>query len=158
AVYRDTKDGVESLKKMIDHFQDIVDSRRDESAAVRQSAPIPVLQPNSIQVLEEKRLVFNVSGTITDQEGLPLVGVNVLVKGTNQGTATDLDGRFELADIDENAVLVVSYIGYQTQEISVAGRTDLSITLVSDSQLLNEVVVISYGTNTKQEVTGSIAT
>src|SRR5690606_23855513 len=60
---------------------------------------------------------IDVSGTITDEQGQPLIGVNIQVKGTNQGTATDLDGRFALADVAEDAVLVISYIGYQTQEV-----------------------------------------
>lgn len=159
AVYRDTEAGVESLKKMIDHFQGIVDNKRnEESKEIHKTSPLPALQPNHLKTIEQKRLVFNVNGRITDQEGNPLVGVNVLVKETTHGTATDLEGRFVLEDIDENAVLVISYIGYQTQEVPVAGRTELSITLISDSQLLNEVVVISYGTNTKAEVTGSIST
>src|SRR5690606_18129606 len=100
---------------------------------------VQALKPSSLREVLNKRLVINVQGTVTDQEGEPLIGVNVVVKGTNQGTATDLDGRFVLEDVDENAVLIISYIGYQTQEVLVAGKTTLDITLLSDSQLLDEV-------------------
>lgn len=154
AVYRDTDEGVESIKKMIDHFQGIVDSKQSRND--RKVRPVQNLKPTSLIELLTKRLVINVQGTITDQEGEPLIGVNVIVKGSNQGTATDLEGRFELEDIDENAVLVISYIGYQTQEVMVAGKTSLDITLLSDSQLLDEVVVVGYGTSQKKDLTGAV--
>src|SRR5690606_21704925 len=82
---------------------------------------------------------------------------NIQVKGTNMGTSTDIDGQFTLDDIDENAVLVVSYIGYQTQEVSVAGKSNLSIVLLSDSQLLDEVVVVGYGTQKKTSLTSAVS-
>src|SRR5690606_17252102 len=99
AVYRDTDEGVESLKKMIDHFQGIVDSKQARND--RMIRPVQALKPSSLREVLNKRLVINVQGTVTDQEGEPLIGVNVVVKGTNQGTATDLDGRFVLEDVDE---------------------------------------------------------
>lgn len=100
---------------------------------------------------------FNIEGQVTDDTGEPLIGVNIQVKGTNKGTATDFEGRFTLEDIDENAVLVVSYVGYQTKEVSVAGKSNLAITLVSDSQLLDEVVVVGYGTVKKRSLTASVS-
>lgn len=100
---------------------------------------------------------IDVSGVITDEEGEPLIGVNILVKGTNNGVSTDFEGRFSLEDVDENAVLVISYVGYQTQEVPVVGQSNLNITMVSDSQLLDEVVVVGYGTMKKSDLTGSVA-
>src|SRR5690625_4866245 len=94
---------------------------------------------------------ITVNGIVTDQEGEPLIGVNIQVKGSSKGTATDFDGKFILEDIDENAVLVVSYVGYQTQEIAVAGKSDLEIVMTSDSQLLDEVVVTGFGLSQKKE-------
>lgn len=115
--------------------------------------------PSSDRLLQEiKEMAFNISGQVVDQEGEPLIGVNILVKGTNKGTATDFEGRFTLEDIDENAVLVVSYVGYHTQEVAVAGKSNLTITLLSDSQLLDEVVVVGYGTQKKVNLTGSVST
>ena len=98
----------------------------------------------------------DVSGTITDESGEPLIGVNIQVKGSNQGTATDFDGHFTLEDVEEDAILLVSYIGYQSQEVPVDGRTSILITLQTDSQLLDEVVVVGYGTMKKSDLTGSI--
>src|SRR5690606_22814274 len=100
---------------------------------------------------------FSVEGTVVDQQGEPLIGVNIQIKGTNQGTATDIEGKFVLEEIDDNAVLVVSYIGYQTLEVPVSGMSELTITLISDSQLLDEVVVVGYGTQKKINLTGSLA-
>ncbi|HLU94418.1 MAG TPA: SusC/RagA family TonB-linked outer membrane protein, partial [Membranihabitans sp.] len=86
----------------------------------------------------------------------PLIGVNVLIKGTTRGTSTDFEGRFTLDEVDEQAVLVVSYIGYQTQEIKVGGRTMIEIVLIEDSQTLDEVVVVGYGTQKKSDLTGAV--
>src|SRR5690606_8048034 len=97
---------------------------------------------------------IDITGTITDEEEMPLIGVNIQVKGSNQGTASDLDGRFSLTGVDENAILVVSYIGYQTQEIAVSGQTNFAITMLSDAQLLDELVVVGYGTVKKSDLTG----
>ena len=113
-------------------------------------------------VINHTRLValmkfgINIDGQVTDTNGEPLIGVNIQVKGTNRGTSTDFEGNFTLEDIDENAILVVSYIGYQTQEVQVAGKSVLNITLISDSQLLDEVVVVGYGTQTKESLVGSV--
>src|SRR5690625_2589626 len=100
---------------------------------------------------------ITVNGIVTDQDGEPLIGVNIQVKGSDKGTATDFDGKFILEDIDENAVLVVSYVGYQTQEVTVSGRSELTITLTSDAQLLDEVVVVGYGTQKKVNLTGAVS-
>ncbi|HLU93780.1 MAG TPA: TonB-dependent receptor [Membranihabitans sp.] len=99
---------------------------------------------------------IEITGIVTDEEGEPLIGVNIQVKGTNTGTTTEIDGHFTLDVVDENAILVLSYIGYQTQEISVAGNATLNITMISDSQLLDEVVVVGYGTQKKINLTGSV--
>lgn len=107
--------------------------------------------------VQEIAIGIEVTGTVTDDKGEPLIGVNIRVKGTNQGTSTDLDGRFLLENIDEEAVLEVSYIGYQALEVKVGGRTSIDIVLNSDSQLLDEIVVVGYGTMKKSDLTGSIS-
>ncbi len=99
---------------------------------------------------------LTVNGRVVDPNGEPLIGVNIQVEGNNKGTSTDVEGHFSIEDIDDNAVLIVSYVGYQTQEIPVAGKSNLSITLVLDSQLLDEVVVVGYGTQKKENLTGAI--
>jgi len=94
-----------------------------------------------------------VSGTVLDDQGLPLPGVNVIEKGTNNGRQTDFNGEFEIT-VAEDATLVFSYIGFVSQEVPVTGA-DLSITLETDRGALDEVVVVGYGTATKQSFTGT---
>src|SRR5690606_1472405 len=107
--------------------------------------------------LYNKRLVLNITGRVTDVAGEPLIGVNILVKGTNKGTTTDIDGRFSINDVDDQAVLVLSYIGYQSQEVAVGGKTNLTIIMQEDVQTLDEVVVVGYGTQMKENLTGAVS-
>src|SRR5690606_16680508 len=100
--------------------------------------------------------VINISGTVTDQNGEALIGVNIQVKGTTKGTITDFDGRYSLDDVDEQAILVFSYIGFQSQEVPVAGKSTIDIVLLPDAQLLDEVIVVGYGTVKKSDLTGSV--
>src|SRR5690625_1929667 len=141
---------------MINHMQDLVEER--ESAKKRILSPISRLSTLSAKDLYHKRFVFGVSGTVMDEEGEPLIGVNIQVKGGNKGTSTDFDGEFTLEDIDENSVLVVSYVGYQTQEVSVAGKSTLEIIMIPDSQLVDEVVVVGFGKQKKESVISSVET
>ena len=98
----------------------------------------------------------SVSGHVKDNTGFGVIGASVLEKGTANGTITDIDGNFTLS-VDENATLVVSYIGYNTEEVAVKGRTNISVTLSEGAVALNEVVAVGYGTQTKKEITGSVA-
>lgn len=97
-----------------------------------------------------------VSGRVKDQAGADLPGVTVLVKGTNQGTATDANGVFTLTCAPDSR-LVFSFLGYAAQEVAVAGRTTVSVALATDSKQLDDVVVVGYGTQTKAEFTGAAA-
>lgn len=97
-----------------------------------------------------------VKGVIQDASGSPLIGANVIVKGTTIGTITDFDGKFTL-DAPANATLVVTYIGYVTQEVRVDGRNVMNIVLKEDSEALDEVVVIGYGSARKGDLTGPIS-
>lgn len=98
----------------------------------------------------------NITGTVTDTQGEPLTGASVLIKGTQQGVSTDIDGNFALK-VAQGKTLVVSYIGYITQEVPVKG-TNLNIVLKEDQQILDEVVVVGYGTMQRKDLTGSIST
>lgn len=107
--------------------------------------------PNTVNISQQiKKLV---TGVVVDAAGLPLIGVNVSVKGTTEGTITDLDGKFNL-NVSSQSMLVISYIGYKTVEIPV--RENVRVVLEEDSQALEEVVVVGYGTMRKSDVTGSI--
>jgi hypothetical protein len=98
-----------------------------------------------------------VKGKIIDGSGEALIGVTVQVQGTTVGTTTDVDGNFTIPNIPTNAVLEVSYVGMRLQTIPVNGRTSINITLEEDTELLEEIVVVGYGTMRKNDVTGSLA-
>lgn len=84
----------------------------------------------------------SVTGTVTDETGEPVIGANVAVQGTTMGTVTDIDGNFALNNIANNAVLSISYVGYVTEEVSVAGKSVINVTLKENREVLDEVVVI----------------
>ena len=98
---------------------------------------------------------INVHGVVKDQTGETVIGATVIEKGTNNGTVTDFDGNFSLS-VPANATLSISFIGFATQEIPVAGKTDFSIVLQDDNQILSEVVVVGYGTMRKSDLTGAV--
>src|SRR5690606_14767506 len=99
-----------------------------------------------------------VSGKVTDQSGEALIGVNILVDGTNNGTSTDLNGEFSLFGLDlSTESLSVSYIGYRTITVPIEGRTSLTIILEEDSEILDEVVVVGYGTQSREVLTTSVS-
>lgn len=98
----------------------------------------------------------SIQGTVKDKVGESVIGASVVEKGTTNGTITDFDGNFAL-EVPANATLVISYIGYKTQEIPVAGKKKIQIILKEDTETLDEVVVIGYGSARKSDVTGSIA-
>src|SRR5690606_2242376 len=107
--------------------------------------------------LSGEGIPIDITGTVIDEEGQPLIGANVVVRDADLGTSTDVDGHYELTDIAGDAVLIFSYIGYQTLEVPVEGRSVVDVTLVSDAALLDEVVVVGYGTQRRRDVTGSIS-
>ena len=98
---------------------------------------------------------ITVSGTVTDPTGEPLIGASVLAQGTSAGVATDIDGNYRL-DVDANGTIVVSYVGFDTQTISVDGRTTINVELKENSVELQEVVAIGYGVVKKSDATGSV--
>ncbi len=100
---------------------------------------------------------ITVKGIVKDGAGESVIGASVLQKGTTNGTITDFEGGFTL-NLPSNSVIVVSFVGYKTQEIAVAGKTDLTVTLTEDTQLLDNVVVVGYGTQKKEDLTSAIAT
>lgn len=99
-----------------------------------------------------------IKGTVVDQVGVPVIGANVMVKGTNIGTITDVDGKFALEEVDKDAVLVVSYIGFANQEVKLGNQTSLSIIMKEDAEALDELVVVGYGTQAKVNLTGAVST
>lgn len=99
----------------------------------------------------------NITGKVTDAEGSPIPGVNILVKGTTFGTTTDMNGDYALNVEGQNQVLVFSFIGYASQEVAIDNRTTVNVTLEADTKLLEEVVVVGYGTLQKRDLTGAVS-
>ena len=98
-----------------------------------------------------------VTGTVTSlEDGMPLPGVSVIVSGTTQGAATDFDGNYVLNDVDSNATLIFSYVGYKSQEIQINGRSVIDVVLVVDAASLDEIIVTGYSRERKVDVTGAI--
>ncbi|WP_368662357.1 carboxypeptidase-like regulatory domain-containing protein [Zobellia laminariae] len=101
---------------------------------------------------------ITVTGIISDANGEPLPGASIVLKGTTTGTQTDFDGNYTLNSVDEDATLVVSYIGFTSQEIAVNGQASINVSLSEDAQALDEVVVIGYGEMKSKDLTSSITT
>lgn len=100
---------------------------------------------------------FIVSGVVLDQDGTPLPGANILEKGTTNGTQTDFDGNYSLTVKGEDAILVITYIGFSTQELPVGGKSKIDIKLEESAAALDEIVVVGYGTQKKSDLTGSVS-
>jgi TonB-linked SusC/RagA family outer membrane protein len=99
-----------------------------------------------------------ISGLITDSSGIPLSGVNISEKGTKNTISSDFDGKFSFKVANENAIIILTYVGFEPQEIGVAGRKTITVKLRSESETLKEVVVVGYGKVKKSDLTGSVGT
>lgn len=109
--------------------------------------------PEFLQVNQQTR---SISGIVMDSDNQPAIGANILEKGTNNGITTDVDGKFSL-NVSAGAVLVISYIGYLTQEVTIGNQTQLNIRLLEDRLQLDEVVVVGYGSIAKKELTSTVS-
>ena len=105
-------------------------------------------------VAQQQKLI---TGNVTDEQGNPLPGVNITVKGTTVGTITDLDGNFELSVPENTETVVFSFVGMKTQEVSVVGRTSVTIVLEEETLGIEEVVFIGYGTIKKSDLTSAVS-
>lgn len=112
-----------------------------------------VLTKNASPVVAQGK---KITGVVIDGTGEPVIGANVVVKGTTNGTITDFDGNYTIEGVPSGATLQVSYIGYLTKDIPVGNQSTIKVTLLEDTQTLDEVVVVGYGTMRKSDVTGSI--
>ena len=115
-----------------------------------------LLKANSFQANQQQN--FKVSGTITDDQGSGIPGVTIRVKGTRLATVSNASGTFTVTVPNENAVLLISYIGYVTQELTVGKQQNIKIVLKEDFMKLDEVVVVGYGTQKKVNLTGAVGT
>ncbi len=121
---------------------------------------IIVKKVKKVKRIEEIFIIneIKVSGKVTEFEsGEPLVGASIQVKGTNLGTITDIDGNFNLSIPEDSETLMVSYIGYQPKEIEIGNQTNFEIALLPDTETLSEIVVVGYGTSTKESFNGAVS-
>jgi len=107
---------------------------------------------NDYEIQQTKQI----TGTITDEQGLTIPGVNISIKGTTEGTTSDIDGKY-IINANEGETLIFSFIGYKTQEIIVKNKTSINITMIEDKQLLDDVVVVGYGVQKKSNMTGAVS-
>ncbi|WP_195280571.1 TonB-dependent receptor [Parabacteroides johnsonii] len=104
----------------------------------------------------QNQISRKITGTVTDENGEPIIGANVVEKGTTNGTVTDIEGRFML-NVANNAILQISYIGYNAQDVKTTAKSSYSIVLKEDAEILDEVIVIGYGTAKRKDFTGSVS-
>ncbi|MGN6164487.1 MAG: SusC/RagA family TonB-linked outer membrane protein [Flavisolibacter sp.] len=114
-----------------------------------------ILEDNLVIISPKNNMFLSVHGVVTDDKGNPLAGVSVIIKGTSKGITTNAEGRYVL-DADAKDVLVFSMVGYEPQEIAVAGKTFIDVQLNLSASSLNQVVVVGYGTARKKDLTGSV--
>ncbi|MGS2761876.1 SusC/RagA family TonB-linked outer membrane protein [Sinomicrobium sp. M5D2P9] len=135
-------------------------SRKAHVSFLQKSNTIAVKKiriPPPVKKTEEKPQEKTVEGTVIDDKGTPLPGVNILVKGKPKGTSTDFDGNYELS-VTEDDVITFSYVGFISQEVAVSGKTRIDVTMQEDAQQLDEVVITGYSAQDKKSLTGAIST
>ncbi len=156
-LYKDDAKGLESLKQMSKHLNGLISEGEKKMDSTAKNDMLTVTRLPTQSILKTiPRVAFSVEGTVANQEGEPLIGVTVQVKGAGKATTTDARGHFTLNDIEANAVLILSYVGFEMQEVKVAGKTNLKIVMLSSTQALGEVVVVAYGTQKRVSVTGAV--
>lgn len=144
---------VESILEQLFKNTDVTYTINDRQILLSKRKEVKEVAP-VIAVVQQKK--NTVTGVVLDPTGMPVIGANIMVKGTTSGTITDMDGKFSL-DVDKDATLVISYIGFASQEIKVGNQTKLSIALKEDSEALDELVVVGYGTQKKVNLTGAVS-
>lgn len=143
---------VENILEQLFKNTDVMYTINDRQILLSKRKEVTEVAP-VVTVVQQKK--NTVTGVVLDPTGMPVIGANIMVKGTTSGTITDMDGKFSL-DVDKDATLVISYIGFASQEIKVGNQTKLSISLKEDSEALDELVVVGYGTQKKVNLTGSV--
>ena len=154
------KDAVVSVKANNKDIAAVMDQLLDGLAVsykINEDKQIALYADEPEVVEQTKPTGRTVSGVVYDSDGLPVIGAGVMVEGSLHGTVTDEDGRWTLELEDDNVTLEISSMGYQSQSVAVKGRSDFTVTLTSDTQYLDEVVVVGYGTQKKVNLTGSVS-
>ncbi len=157
-IYKEGKAGNKKTKKLRKHIKKIQKLETGGTLSLRQNSSKSKIQLSRIaRSVAQLAQSISISGTVTSEEGEPLFGVNILVKGTSVGTVTDLDGSYQLEAPDDAKTLVFSYTGYTTREVPINKRNRIDVSLTSSISVLDEVVVVGYGTVKKSDLTGSVS-
>ena len=155
-IYKGDRKGERTLKKLekkINQIKNLESSGNIslQPALKNRRARLTNITHSALQMMEK-----NISGTVTNSDGEPLIGASVRAKGSTQGALTDENGKFELTVPDDITAVIVSYIGYTTQEVAISGSGSVTIVLETAASSLDEVVVVAYGTQKKATVTGAV--
>lgn len=159
-IFRDSKKGQRSVRKLKRKFKQIqqIESSGDLGVYMKRDRPREQLYSMSRAMEDFKKTVFKVSGAVTSPEGEPLIGVNILVKGTTTGNVTDFEGKYTIEAPDGEQTLVFSYLGFKPTEVPINQRSIIDVVLEPDAAALEEVVVVGYGSQNKRELTSAIST
>lgn len=154
-------DEVNENKKITENFQetsiqDVLSRILDTGLEYKLQNKMIVISRKEVQI-SKSGLPKNIKGNVADERGESIIGANVLVKGTTNGTITDIDGNFTLENVPSESVLTITYIGFHGKDIAVKNGASFSIILVEDSKQLDEIVVVGYGVQRKRDVTGSMS-
>jgi TonB-linked SusC/RagA family outer membrane protein len=157
-VYKNTKSGERKTKKLRKHIKRIQKLEAGGNLSIQPKSKSLRDNVKSIaRSLAELKRSTVISGTVTSEEGDPLIGVNILVENTTIGTVTDYDGRYQLEVPDDATALIFSYTGYQSVVEEIEGRTQIDVVMTPNVAILEEVVVVGYGTVKKSDLTGSVS-
>lgn len=152
------KVNINAKDQSITQVMDAICSQAGIGYTIKGDNQVIVHAPKSVTVSAQQSASKRIKGVVNDPTGTPVIGANIRVKGTTVGTITDIDGNFVL-EVDGNAELLeVSYIGYKTQDIPLKGKKEFTIVLKEDTETLDEVVVVGFGTQKKASLTGAVAT
>ena len=138
-------------------INDVLDKILDEGLIYKLQNKMIVISKSNQQKQSKSGEKKKISGTVVDENGTPIIGASVQIKGEAQGTITDFDGKFTLQNVPDNGTIQVSFVGYKTVDIQVKGQSTVKIILEEDTETLDEVVVVGYGVQKKSDVTGAMA-
>ena len=141
------------LKQSLSGNSNVVFELLRDKTIIIKGKPKPVVSSNVKNTVQG----ITVTGKVIDESGIPLAGANIIEKGTSNGVQADFDGNYSLTTKVANPVIVISYVGYKTQEISVLNKTEINITLEEDAAQLGEVIVVGYGKTSEKKLTASVA-
>lgn len=151
------KISINAKDQSITQVMDAICSQAGIGYTIKGDNQVVIHAQKSVTAAAQQATPKKIKGVVNDPTGMPIIGANIRIKGTSTGTISDIDGNFTL-DVDGNAQLLeVSYIGYKTQDIPLKGKKEFKIVLKEDTETLDEVVVVGYGTTTKRAMVASVA-